>query len=307
MTPAATQSPCRIPHEPLTFVKWAANLIAVVVPFVAAVAAVALLWGTGVGWTELGLLAVMYVVTTIGINVGYHRLFTHRAFDTVAPVRVALGVFGSMGAQGPLLQWVATHRRHHQHSDTPDDPHTPHHSGRGVWGAVRGMWHSHLGWIFAPVPADMGRYVRDLQRVPSARVVSRLFPAWVAAGLLLPALAGGVLSGTWQGAGLGFLWGGLVRLFLTHHVTFSVNSVCHLWGRRPYPSGDGSRNNWIVALLALGEGWHNNHHAFPTSARHGLAWWQPDVSYWVIRGLAAVGLAWNVKLPSIQAVSAGRR
>ena len=242
-----------------------------------------------------------------GITVGFHRLFTHRSFETTAAIQFLLGVLGSMAVQGPLLRWVAYHRRHHQHSDSLHDPHSPHCHGRGVLGVIRGMWHAHVGWIFMPDPPGLAHYVRDLRQNRVLRTVSALFPLWATAGLLLPAVAGGLLWGNWIGAFLGFLWGGLVRIFFVHHVTWSVNSVCHLWGHQPYRGGDHSRNNFLFGILALGEGWHNNHHAFPTSARHGLRWWQPDLSYVVIRSLAMLRLAWNVKVPTKQALAQALR
>lgn len=278
-----------------------ANLVAVIVPFAALVLAIVSLWGRGFSWIDFGLLTSMYVLTVLGITVGFHRLFTHRAFETSSVVEVILGVLGSMAVQGRLFTWVAMHRRHHQHSDEINDPHSPHHEGEGVWGVLHGIWHSHIGWLFRPKPLDLPRYVKDLEQNRALRIVNRLFFVWVAAGLLIPAAIGGLLTQTWAGAFWGFIWGGLVRVLLVHHVTWSINSVCHLWGRRPYQSGDESRNNFLFGVLAFGEGWHNTHHAFPTSARHGLRWWQPDVSYWVIRALAALGLAWNVKLPSLKA------
>jgi stearoyl-CoA desaturase (delta-9 desaturase) len=169
---------------------------------------------------------------------------------------------------------------------------------------LRGLWHAHLGWIFRPDPPDLGRYVKDLLRDGPVRVASALFPVWVGAGLLIPAALGGLLTGTWTGALLGLLWGGLARIFLVHHVTWSVNSVCHLWGRQPFRGHDHSKNNFLFGVLALGEGWHNNHHAFPTSARHGLRWWEFDLSYWAIRALALLRLAWDVKLPAKPAPAA---
>jgi stearoyl-CoA desaturase (delta-9 desaturase) len=280
-----------------------ANLAGVVIPFAGLVTAAVLLWGLGFGWVELGLLLTMYVLTALGITVGFHRLFTHRSFETGRVARFTLAALGSMAVQGPLLTWVAVHRRHHQHSDGDGDPHSPHGHGRGLLGMLRGLWHAHVGWLFRPAPPDLPHYVKDLRQDGATRVASALFPLWVAVGLLLPAALGGVLTGTWAGALLGLLWGGLARVFLVHHVTWSVNSVCHLWGRRPYRSGDQSRNNALFGILALGEGWHNNHHAFPTSARHGLRWWQVDASYWVIRVLALVGLAWNVKVPGKAALA----
>jgi len=284
-----------------------ATLGAILLPLLGLVGAMFAVWGWGFTWTDFGLLLGMYLLTALGIAVGFHRLFTHRSFDAPMPVKVVLGVAGSMAVEGDLIWWVGTHRRHHQHSDTPTDPHTPHHHGRGLLGWLRGYWHAHIGWFFKAPPPDHERYAKDLSRSPTLRLVSRLFPVWVALGFLLPAALGGLISWSWTGALTGFLWGGLVRVLLVHHVTWSVNSACHLWGHRPYDSGDESRNNVVFGILALGEGWHNAHHAFPTSARHGLSWWQPDVSYWVIRGMWAVGLAWAVKLPSRSARAAKRR
>jgi len=211
-----------------------------------------------------------------------------------------------MAVQGPLLKWVATHRRHHQYSDRQEDPHSPHHHGQGVLGLLRGAWHAHLGWLFHPEPPDLDRYIKDLHQSRMLRMVNALFPVWVAAGLLIPAVLGGLLTKTWVGVGSGLVWGGLVRIFVVHHVTWSINSVCHLWGRRPYRSDDQSRDNVVFGFLGLGEGWHHTHHAFPTSARHGLRWWQLDLSYWVIKALALLGLAWNVKVPTKKAQAAQR-
>jgi stearoyl-CoA desaturase (delta-9 desaturase) len=231
-----------------------ANLVAVTVPFLGLVAAAVFLWGRGFRWVDLGLLLGMYLLTAVGITVGFHRLFTHRAFETNRVVQFILAALGSMALQGPLLKWVALHRRHHQHSDTREDPHSPHHQGVGIAGLLRGAWHAHLGWIFRPDPPNLSRYVKDLYRDGPVRLASALFPLWVAVGLLVPAVLGGLLTGTWRGAWFGVLWGGLARIFLVHHVTWSVNSVCHLWGRRPFRSGDQSRNNFLFAVLALGEG-----------------------------------------------------
>ncbi|HZY89905.1 MAG TPA: acyl-CoA desaturase [Gemmataceae bacterium] len=286
---------------------YVANFLAVTLPFLGLAAAIFFLWDFGFSWVELGLLLGMYAVTALGITVGFHRLFTHRSFQTYPAVQFVFGVLGSMAVQGPLLKWVALHRRHHAHSDRPGDPHSPHLHGSGVLGLLRGLWHAHLGWVFLADPPDLDRYVKDLRRSAMLRAVSALFLVWVALGLLIPALLGGLLAGTWTGAWYGLAWGGLARVFLVHHVTWSVNSVCHLWGRRPYRSDDQSRNNFLFGVLALGEGWHNSHHAFPSSARHGLRWWEFDVSYYVVRTLALVGLAWGVKVPTRQAQAQGRR
>ncbi len=290
------------PHsEPLSRLSWGiwvTNLLAVVLPLVGVGSTAVFLWGWGFSWTDLGLLLGMYVLTVLGITVGFHRLFVHRSFETYGIVKFTLGVLGSMAVQGSLIQWVGMHRRHHQHSDRPGDPHSPHLQGEGIRGLLRGLWHAHLGWIFQPDPPELDHYVKDIRQSRLLRMVSALFPVWVTLGLLLPGVLGGVITRTWGGVWTGLIWGGLVRVFLVHHVTWSVNSICHMWGFHPYRSEDGSRNNFVVGMLALGEGWHNTHHAFPSSARHGLRWWQPDISYYVIRVLSWLGLAWDVRLPS---------
>jgi stearoyl-CoA desaturase (delta-9 desaturase) len=282
------------------------NLLAVILPFLGLFAAGLLLWGGGFSWVELVLLLVMYLITGLGITVGYHRLFTHRSFETSRVMQFIIAVSGSMAVQGPLLRWVAVHRRHHQFSDRPDDPHSPHHQGQGFLGMIKGLWHSHLGWLFRPDPPQLARYVTDLRQSKALRVASNLFPVWVLAGLLIPAVLGGLLTWTWMGVLSGLVWGGLVRIFAVHHVTWSINSVCHIWGRQPYRCQDESRDNFIFGVLGLGEGWHHSHHTFPTSARHGLRWWQFDASYYCIKVLSFLGLAWNVKVPTRQAQRALR-
>lgn len=304
-TPAEPSSPEAAPRR-ASFVVQAVTAIAIVVPLLGVIAAPFFLWGWGFGWTDLGLLLGMYVLTALGITVGFHRLFVHRSFETYTWVKFVWAALGSMAVQGPLFKWVGLHRRHHQHSDTLEDPHTPHGHGRGVLGLVRGFWHAHIGWFFEPDPPDLDRYVKDLSASPALRAADALFPLWVALGLVLPGLLGGIITLSWGGAWTGLIWGGLVRLFLVHQVMWSVNSACHLWGFRPFKSGDESRNNPVFGILAMGEGWHNTHHAFPTSARHGLRWWEIDVSYYVIRAMAWVGLAWNLKLPTKQARQTAR-
>jgi stearoyl-CoA desaturase (delta-9 desaturase) len=278
-----------------------ATLVAVIVPFIACIAAVALAWGGLVTALDLAILAVMYALAGFGVTVGYHRLLTHRAFDAPPAVRAVLAALGSMGVQGAVIRWVADHRKHHTFADEEGDPHSPHLRGREGWrGVVRGMWHAHTGWLFEDGErAPARRYARDLLADPVIRFVDRWFPGWVALGFVLPFAAGWALSGGELAAGLtALLWGGLVRVFLLHHATWSVNSVCHMYGSRPFATGDESRNNWAVALVTLGEGWHHNHHAFPTSARHGLRLRQVDLSYALIRALEALGLARNVRRPA---------
>ena len=280
--------------------------MAVVVPFVGIGALAWLFWGTGFHWVDLALLVGMYLITGFGITIGFHRLFTHKSFETSRTMKLLLAISGSMALQGPLLQWVAQHRRHHHHSDEHDDPHSPHTHGEGLLGALAGMWHSHVGWLFKPDSPDLPRYVVDLRKDRMLRIVDALFPFWVALGLCIPALVGGLITRSWTGALLGFIWGGLARIFLVHHVTWSINSVCHLWGTRPFNSHDESRNNFIFGVLGLGEGWHNNHHAFPTSARHGLLWWQIDFTYWIIVCMERMGLVSKVRVPSADVIAARR-
>ncbi len=282
------------------------TLAVILLPLVGFIAAIAMLWGTAIGWTEAALFVAMYVIAGIGVTVGFHRLFTHRSFTAPTGVRIALAIAGSMAAQGPLMQWVAHHRRHHQHSDDDGDPHSPHLHGDSAMGSLRGLLHAHVGWMVSDLHRGLARYVGDLRKDALLGRVSRLFPLWVALGLLVPALVGGLVSMSWTGALLGFLWGGLARVFIGHHMTWSINSVCHLWGSRPYDCGDESRNNAIFGVLSFGEGWHNNHHAFPNSARHGLRWWQFDSSYWFIRGLELIGLASEVRIPSKDRLAAKR-
>jgi stearoyl-CoA desaturase (delta-9 desaturase) len=295
----ATCAPASVetPGEPLSLTTRILSLCVVVIPVAGLITGCVLLWGSGFGWVQLSVFSTMYLLSGLGITVGFHRLFTHRSFETYRVVKFVFAALGSMAAQGPLLKWVAVHRCHHQHSDRRGDPHSPHLQGHGILGLLRGLWHAHVGWVFAAHPAGLDHYAKDLRKDTSLRVASALFPLWVVLGLGVPALLGGLLTLSWWGALLGFLWGGLARMCLVHHITWSINSVCHFWGRRPYDVPDESRNNFLFGVLGLGEGWHNNHHAFPTSARHGLHWWQIDLSYWFIRLLVFVRLAWNLRRP----------
>jgi len=283
------------------------NLGGVLVPIAGLVVGLWLLWGTHFNWLYLGLLVGMYLITGFGITIGYHRLFTHRSFATPKWVSTLLAVMGSMAVEGSVLHWVAVHRKHHQHSDEHDDPHSPHAFGGGMVAMARGMWHAHIGWSLGKRKSeDLSKYVYDLKKDRALVWTSRLFPLWVAIGLLIPAVLGGLLTMSWMGVLLGFLWGGLVRVLLVHHATWSINSVCHIWGSTPYKSNDESKNNVVFGILALGEGWHNNHHAFPRSARHGLAWWQFDISYLIIKAMSWVGLARRINVPD-QATRDSRR
>jgi stearoyl-CoA desaturase (Delta-9 desaturase) len=272
------------------------NLTAVVIPFAAFVAAIALLWNDWVGPTDLAILAVMYVPTGLGITIGYHRMLTHRAFDAPPPVKYGLATLGSMAVQGPVIDWVADHRKHHAFADEDGDPHSPHGHGGGLKGALHGLWHAHMGWLWSTQgQAEKRRFARDLLEDRGMRKINRRFPWLVLAGLLIPAALGFALTGgDPMGALTGFLWGGLVRIFLVHHITWSINSVCHYFGRRRFDLEDQSTNVFWLALPSLGESWHHNHHAFPRSANHGLRWWEVDISGLIILGMEKLGLAHNV-------------
>ena len=264
------------------------NLAAVVLPFLATLAAIVLLWNEVVSGRDLAILAVMYVITALGITVGYHRMLTHRAFQSPQPVEYAFAVLGSMAVQGPVISWVGDHRKHHAHTDKEGDPHSPHVGhGDGPGAVFRGLWHAHAGWLMTTNGLAGKQYAKDLYEDRGMRIINRRFPLIVLAGLLLPALAGWLISGTLAGAATGLLWGGLVRIFLVHHVTWSVNSVCHFLGSRRFETDDESRNVFWLALPSFGESWHHNHHAFPRSAEHGLRRWEVDPSALVIRGARA--------------------
>lgn len=273
-----------------------ANLGAVVVPFVATLAAIVLLWNSLVSASDLVIAAAMYLLTAIGITVGFHRLLTHRSFQTSKALEYTFAVLGSMAVQGPVISWVADHRKHHAHTDEEGDPHSPH-VGRngGARGVLAGLWHAHSGWLMSTQGrADWKRYAADLYEDRGMRTIARQFVPLVLLSLALPAFAGYVVSGTLAGAATGLLWGGLVRIFFVHHVTWSVNSVCHFFGTRRFDTEDRSTNVFWLAIPSLGESWHHNHHAFPRSAVHGLKRWELDPSALVISALEKLGLAKNV-------------
>jgi stearoyl-CoA desaturase (Delta-9 desaturase) len=270
-----------------------ANLGGVVVPFVGVVVAIVLLWNHGVDAIDLGIMGAMYLVTAVGITVGYHRLLTHRAFRTYPWLERTFAVMGSLSVQGSVLDWVADHRKHHAHTDVEGDPHSPH-VGHGS--GLRGLLYAHMGWLLETQgQADWKKYASELYEDPAMRKIGRRFPVFVLLSLLIPTVAGFVLHGfTLGGALQGYIWGGLVRIFLVHHVTWSVNSVCHYFGSRRFDIEDHSTNVGWLAVLSLGESWHHNHHAFPRSAYHGLRWYEVDPSGLIIALMARLGLAWDV-------------
>ncbi len=274
------------------------NIGAVVLPFAAFAVAIPLLWNSYVGWTDLAILAGVYFATAFGVTVGFHRLFTHRSFETHRPLKYLFAVLGSMAVQGPVIGWVADHRKHHAFTDEEGDPHSPHVShGGGLIGNLKGLFHAHVGWLFEEHgTADAKRFARDLLEDRGMRFINRHFVWFVLLGLAIPFALGYALTGELAGALTALFWGGFVRIFLVHHVTWSINSICHFFGRRRFDLDDHSTNVAWLAIPSLGEAWHHNHHAFPRSATHGLRWYEIDLSGLVIRAMDRLGLAWNVVL-----------
>ena len=281
----------------------ASVLFITIFPLVGLAAAALLLWGHGLGWSDVAIFVVMYSLPILGVTVGFHRMLTHASFDTKPWVRNFWAVLGSLAIEGPPTMWVADHRRHHAHSDEEGDPHSPHlHDG-----IVEGLWHAHVGWLFKKEMSEPERWCPDLLKHRGVVWISSKFLWFAVASLAIPAVLGYALTGTAMGALTGFIWGGPVRMFVAHHITWSTNSICHFFGSSPYDSGDHSTNNWMLSIVSFGESWHNNHHAFPSSAVHGLGKGQIDISAMIIRGMAKVGLASNVRTPSAGALERKRR
>jgi stearoyl-CoA desaturase (Delta-9 desaturase) len=271
------------------------NLAGVMLPFLGFVAAVVLLWNTLVDWSDLSVMLLMYVISGYGVTLGFHRLLTHRSFQTFKPVEYTLAILGSIAVQGPVMSWVADHRKHHAHTDKEGDPHSPHGHGGGFKGSVAGLWYAHMGWLFkASGTAEHSRYAKDLYEDPGMRVIHRTFAVWATVGIAIPAALGFAIDGTLAGAVTAALWGGPVRIFALHHVTWSINSICHFFGTRRFDVEDHSTNVFWMSLVSFGESWHHNHHTFPRSAMHGLRAWEVDPTAWLIRGMRRVRLAWNV-------------
>jgi len=292
--PPAPARPTRPAH--IDTIDRVANVVVTVLPLGLVLVAGWLAWGGALRWPDLVAFAITYLLTGLGITVGFHRLLTHRSFKTSAALRALFAALGSAAVEGPVIEWVANHRKHHRFSDRPGDPHSPHVDRASGWkGAIAGLYHAHLGWILGgDALADRERYARDLLADPVVCFIDRTFLLWVLAGLAFPFALGVALTGTLLGGLAALLWGGAVRMFCLHHSTFSINSLCHFFGARHFATADESRNLLWLALPTFGEAWHNNHHAFPTSARHGLRWWQLDPSAWLIAALARAGLVWDV-------------
>ncbi|HWL66691.1 MAG TPA: acyl-CoA desaturase [Actinomycetota bacterium] len=274
-------------------------LVVTVLPFLGFLAAAWTLWGTGLSVLDASIFLVGYCLTGLGVTVGFHRLFTHKSFEAKPALSAALAIAGSMAIQGPVIRWVSDHRRHHAFADQPGDPHSPHlDEGPGVKGVVKGLWHAHVGWFFDDEQTSARRWAPDLVKDPVMRRIDTLFPLWALISFGAPPVVGFLLTGTLQGAVTAFLWGSLARIFFLHHVTWSVNSICHFYGNRPFKTTDFSTNNWVLAIVSFGESWHNNHHAFPTSAVHGIGKGQVDLSAGLIRLLQKLSLVRDVKVAS---------
>jgi stearoyl-CoA desaturase (Delta-9 desaturase) len=279
------------------------------VPFAGLGVAVWLAWGRGLNLSDILLAVPFYVVTGLGVTIGFHRLLTHRSFTAVPALRIALAVAGSMSFEGEVIGWVATHRRHHAFADRPGDPHSPYRYGTSLAAQLRGLAHAHTGWLLRNDPTPAERYAPDLTADPAMRAVSAAFPALCALSLALPFGAGWLIGGTWRTALLGLLWAGLVRVTVLQHVTWSVNSLCHVFGRRPFATRryDRATNLWPLALVSFGESWHNMHHSDPACARHGAEPGQIDISAAVIRVFERLGWATGVRWPVPDRLAARRR
>ena len=276
----------------------------VVVPLLAVLAAIPVAWGGWLSWVDVILAFVFYAITAIGITIGYHRYFTHGSFKAGRGLKIVLAVMGSMALQGSVAQWVADHRKHHKFSDEVGDPHSPWRYGTSKRAVAKGLYYAHVGWLFDESQSPISKYAPDIANDKDLRAISRWFPAIVVATLLLPALLGGLITMSWAGALTAFFWATLVRVALVHHVTWSVNSVCHVFGTRPFESRDLSSNVWWLAIPALGENWHSLHHAEPTAARHGVLKGQLDLSALMIRSLERMHLVRDVRWPKPERVVA---
>jgi stearoyl-CoA desaturase (delta-9 desaturase) len=280
----------------------------VALPFVALIAAVPLAWGWGLSGLDVTMAVAGYVITGFGVTVGYHRYLTHGSFKARRPLRIALAVAGSLAVEGSAIQWVADHRRHHAFTDREGDPHSPWRYGTGVGALAKGLFYAHCGWFFDDQTTNQARFAPDLVADRDLRIVDRLFPALIAVSLLTPAAIGGLVTWSWTGALTGLFWGGLVRMALLHHVTWSVNSICHVVGDRPFVARDMDRatNFWPLAILSFGESWHNSHHADPTGARHGVLRGQIDPAARLIWVFEKLGWAWDVRWPDPVRLAAKR-
>lgn len=282
-------------------------LLITLFPVLGTMYAIADLWKHSIDLLDIELLIGMFVLTAVGIEVGYHRYFSHRSFKANVMVSAILAILGSMAAQGPVMYWVCLHRRHHEYSDNLHDPHSPNLYGKSIIGKIRGLWHSHIGWMFNHEIPNPVYYSPEILRDSITSEINRLYFVWLLLGLVIPTALGGLLRESWVGAWHGFLWGGVVRLLIGENVIWTINSVVHIFGTRPYETDDESRNIFWLAIPTLGGSWHNNHHAFPSSAINRLSWWQLDLGGSLIRLLEYAGFVWDVKTPSHRMIEAKRK
>ena len=304
---ASSQAPPELEPQPKSALERVLLVIFVVLPFLAVLAAVPLAWSAGfLGWTDVAIFAVFYVVSGLGVTVGYHRYFTHGSFKASRPLRIALGIAGSLSLEMGVIDWVATHRRHHKYSDVEGDPHSPWRFGNDWKALTKGLFFAHVGWLFGSERTNRKRYAPDLLADGDISRIDRNFTRLVVASLLVPALLGGLLTWSWFGALTAFFWASLVRVSLLHHVTWSINSVCHVFGNEDFTVRDRSRNVWWLAIPSFGESWHNLHHCDPTCARHGALRGQLDPSARVIRWFEQLGWAHNVRWPNEERLAAKR-
>ena len=307
--PPAPDAPAGPAPKPLTTGKQPAGILIalwafVLIPFLALVAAVPVMWGWGLNWIDVVLFAVMYIIGGHGIGAGFHRLLTHGSYKAKRPLKIAMAVAGSIAIEGSPTQWVADHRRHHQFSDMEGDPHSPWRYGESFWGLTKGLFYSHAGWLFRREMSNQARFAPDLVADKDIQKVDKLFIPIVITSVALPAVIGGLVTWSWAGALSAFFWASLVRIALLHHVTWSINSVCHVYGERPFDSRDKATNFWPLAILSFGEAWHNLHHADPTCARHGVLRGQIDLNARLIWIFEKFGWATNVRWPKADRLSA---
>jgi stearoyl-CoA desaturase (Delta-9 desaturase) len=282
--------------------------LVVAVPFLALSAAAPVAWGWGLSWRDVAIGSVAYLLAGVGVTVGFHRYLTHGSFKAVRWLRIALAVAGSLAVEGGVIQWVADHRRHHAYADREGDPHSPWRYGASVTGLLKGLFFAHCGWLFQRQWSNRSRFAPDLLADRNIARVDRMFLPLVVVSLLAPPAIGGLLTWSWQGALTAFFWASLVRLALLHHVTWSINSICHVYGQRPFKThtADRAANFWPLAIISFGESWHNSHHADPTCARHGVLPGQLDPSARLIWLLEKPGWAYDVRWPKPQRFAALR-
>jgi stearoyl-CoA desaturase (delta-9 desaturase) len=278
----------------------------VIAPFAALIAAIPVAWGWGLGWHDIVLAIVFYAISGLGVTVGFHRYLTHGSFKANRPLRIALASAGTMAIEGPVIRWVADHRRHHAFSDREGDPHSPWRYGDTIGALMKGLWFAHIGWLFDVEHTNKDRFTPDLLADKDLIRVEKQFPLWVAVTMLAPPLLGGLWSMSFAGALTAFFWASLVRISVLHHVTWSINSICHTIGERPFAARDKSANFWPLAILSFGESWHNSHHADPTCARHGVLRGQIDSSARLIALFERLGWAYDVRWPVPERIAARR-